>query len=284
MKTRSLYAYALAACTAMGATQVVAADAQEVTPLNTTQGNSEFEYSARKILGYASEAQAALDDKDIQDANTDLDLAAQELDKIHSIKNYMEMNGAVFGRVFYGDSHSYYIPIADDTYAVRTYKQGPFWSSKKGMAVSDVKLVLVNIAIDPDKSTQRIHNAQNDVAQKDYSKAQTELANLLNESIHAVSSQEQPFTRLQDNIYLTRVLLRQNNYGGARYTLHNAKSALNEYAKTRSEPDKKVSKLEKEIDILDKTIQKRDPSMMNKASAKVEEWWKELKSWSEKNS
>lgn len=283
MQTRNLFAYVLASCTIMGSTYAPAEDAQQITPVDSTQQNSAFEYSARKILGYASESRAALDDNNTQDAIDDLVMASEELGRIHDIKSYMEANGVMFGRVFYGDSRSYYIPVADDTYAVRSYKQGPFWSGKKGMAVSDVQLVLVNISIDPEKAAQHIHTAQKDIAHKDYSKAQTELNDLLEESIRTVASSEQPFTRLQDNVYLTRVLLAQRNYDGARYALKHAKSALDDYAKTLAKPDARVNSMKLEIEALDKTIQQRDPSMLKQAEQKVEKWWKELKSWSSKN-
>ncbi len=272
-------ACALLASTIMTA-PVNADDVQQITPLTSTSQNIAFEYSARKILGLVSEARAALDNKNKEDALNDVDMASHELDTVRNIRNYMEMTGAVFGRVFYGNGSSYYIPVADDTYAVRTYKRGPFWSSTKGTAVSDVKIVMFNLSIDPEKAATHLQNAQKDINDDDYKKASRELKDFVEESLNEVTTSEEPFAKLADNIYLTRVLLRQGNHDGARYTLRSAKSALKDYKKTLpSESDTTLDNMQQQIDALNNSLEKRDPGVMKKATDTVEKWWGNVKSW-----
>jgi hypothetical protein len=98
--------------------------------------------------------------------------------------------------------------------------------------VRDVEMVNVDIAINPEKAIAHLQAAKQKTGLGDWRAADLELKNLLDESIHETTAADQPFTRLQDNIYLTRILIRQENYDGARYTLKHAKAALSEYEKT----------------------------------------------------
>lgn len=252
--------------------------------ISSSTENTMFEHSARKILGYASEARVALDNKQNDLAATHVDNALNEMEKIRDTKSFLETLGVQFGRVLYGESNSYYIPIADDTYAVRTYAKGPFWSADKTTAVRDVELVTVDISINPEKATEHLRNAKTKISSNDILSASTELKNLLDESIRETTAVKQPFTQLQDNIYLTRILIRQHNYDGARYTLKHTKSSLSEYEKTITAPEARASitALRKEIDAIENTIKKNDPTILQKSSSKVDKWWKDVKSWAKK--
>lgn len=254
---------------------------QPSAAVSTRTENAIFEYSARKILGYVSEARVALGNKQKTVANSYIDNALKEIDNIRNANNYLEMVGVQFGRILYGDSNSYYIPIADDTYAVRTYANGPFWSSDKTTAIKDVELITVDIAINPDKATTRLQAAKDKIAVNDYASASSELKSMLDESIRETTSTDQPFMKLQDNIYLTRVLIRQQNYDSARYTLKHAKAALSDYETTATTKERKdsIKTLHKEIDDLDNTIKKKDPTALQKAASKVDKWWNDIKSW-----
>lgn len=258
--------------------------AQETVSVATHSQNVAFDYSARKMLGYVSEARTRLNNEHKGEAAAYLDSAIAELNSIRNTRSYLDAVGLHFGRVLYGENNSYYIPIADDTYAVRTYARGPFWTGTKASAVRDVQLVNVDIAINPEKAMAHLQMAKQQLSGGDFKTADNELRRLLDESLHQTTSVSQPFTRLQDNIYLTRVLLRQQNYDGARYTLRNAKAALSDYEKTIATPEARTSadNLHKEIVMLDETIQSRDPTLMREASDKVEHWWNDLKGWTKK--
>lgn len=243
--------------------------------------NSVFEYSARKVLGFVSEARMSVSNKNKETALAYLDESLRELNAIRNTRDYLEMIGIRFGRVLYGESDSYYIPVADDTYAVRTYARGPFWSGDKATAVRDVELVSVDIAINPERAIAHLQSAKQKIDLSDWVGADSELKNMLDESIHETTATHQPFTRMQDNIYLTRILIRQHNYDGARFTLKHAKAALGEYEKTVTTPERRtnVENLRKEIDSLDDVIQRRDPTLLKKATDKVDQWWNDLKTW-----
>jgi hypothetical protein len=251
------------------------------SPLASYSKNPAFDYSARKILGYTSEARISLMAERKDQATAYINAARTELDKIHNTKNYLEMMGLPFGNVIYGDNGSYYIPIADDTYAVRNYEKGPFWSTNKTTAVRDVELVSIDISINPDKAQGYLQAAQNDINANNFKSADKDLGKLLNDSIHPTSTTEEPLARLLDNIYLTRVLIRQENYSGARYTLRNAKSALSDYEKNITAPEARSSihALKEEIDGLDAEIRENKPTLLQSASKKTDLWWAKLKSW-----
>ncbi|MBN8532320.1 MAG: YfdX family protein [Alphaproteobacteria bacterium] len=280
MRTITLSFLALALATAIHLPAQAAEVEKTVTPVATAPQNPVFEYSARKVLGYVSEARVASSNRQKDAAMSYIDAAQIELANIRNTKNHLETVGVRFGRVLYGDTGSYYIPIADDTYAVRSYAHGPFWSSDKAIAVRDVQLLNVDIAINPEKAIARLDTAKQKLGKDDWSAADDELEALLSESIRETASSGQPLTQLMDNIYLTRVLVRQSNFDGARYTLKHAKSALDDYEKTATDAQKtRATALRQEIDSLQATIDKRDPTMMQQAASKVDEWWTDLKAW-----
>ena len=254
---------------------------QLTSPLSSYSKNPAFDYSARKILGYASEARISLEDERRDEAIAYINAAQLELDSIHNTRNYLEMMGLPFGRVLYGKDGNYYIPIADDTYAVRSYAKGPFWSIHKTTAVRDVELVNVDVSINPDKAQSYLLTAQKDISSNHLKSADKDLSSLLDDSIHPTTVTDEPLARLMDNIYLTRILIRQENYGGARFTLRNAKSALNDYEKNISAPESRASigDLRTQIDALDIEIQQNKPSLLHTASQKVDGWWNNLKLW-----
>jgi hypothetical protein len=282
----STYFAALAVSTLLSAPVFAAEDtddqiARQSSAVAQSDANPAFALSGRKMLGYISEARVAIGKENKEVANALLDSALQELNSIRNTQDNLQMMQVPFGRVLYGQVNSYYIPIADDIYAIRSYAHGPFWSPNKATAVRDVELVNVNIAINPDKAEAHLEAAKQKIATDDFSEADKELSYLLNESIHQTAAAGQPYAKLQDNIYLTRVLMRQQNYEAARFTLKHAREALNDYDKTNLSPDQRADaeNLRREMETMDATIQKRSPTMLSKATDKVEQWWKDLKAW-----
>lgn len=247
--------------------------------------NVAFEYSARKILGYASEARVALDNKQNDIATAYIDNAVNEMDKVRNTQNFLETVGIQFGRVYYGKNNSYYIPVADDSYAVRTYTKGPFWSANKTTAVRDVGVITVDISINPEKATEHLQEAKAKIEANDVTAASKELKNLLDESIRETTKVTEPLITSEDNIYLTRILIRQQNYDGARFTLKHAKAALKDYEATIKVPAHRagINSLHKEIDNLDNTIKQKDPTLLQKSTDTVDKLWNDLKSWAKEN-
>lgn len=286
MRLASIIIAASVAVTALSSTALaaesVATTGQSLTPVSRSSANPLYEFSARKVLGYVSEAHVAINNQQKESAIASIDQAMNELHSIQDTKDYLETMGMRSGRVLYGTGSSYYIPIADDTYAVRSYTRGPFWSADKATAIRDVELVSMDISINPTTAATRLQNAKDALNKNEYNKADNELEALLKDTIHETTSVALPLTRLQDNIYLTRILVRQQNYDGARYTLKHAKSALEEYEQTASgERKQNLVTLRAEIERLDKTIEARDPTMLEKAAAKVDEWWENIKTWTQ---
>jgi hypothetical protein len=141
--------------------------------------------------------------------------------------------------------------------------------------------VNVNISINPEKATAHLQAAKDKINGGDYKAADKELKGLLDESITETTATEQPLVKLQDNIYLARVLVRQENYDGARYAIKHAKDALNDYEKslTTSESRADVDNMRQDIDTLNEIIARRDPDLLKKATDKVDAWWKKIKNW-----
>jgi hypothetical protein len=85
----------------------------------------------------------------------------------------------------------------------------------------------------------------------------------------------------RDNIVLTSNFIASGNYTGARYALKHADSALHEMQKddTYSEHQADITAMRRNIKYLQNELTKKNPSMMQKADAKLGKWWSELKSW-----
>jgi hypothetical protein len=239
-------------------------------------------YAAPKIIGLVSEARIALIDSQQEEAVACLKKAHSELVALHEVHNYVEMMDVSFGQLLYGADSHYYLPVAENIHAARAYESDLLWTSNRATAVRSADLISVHLMIDFTASFEYLRVAQKAIAADDPEEADKALSNLLHESVQDIAVVEQPQVRLKDNIYLTHVLIRQQSYNGARYTLHSAKAALEDYREKISDAGMlaKVDTLAQEIDSLDTTIDRHDPLMIRNAGYKVDEWWSDPELWS----
>ena len=240
--------------------------------------------AAENFVGHINYARVALArnhgdraEKHIVEARSDIDQMKAftfEQRKIANIES---------GRVTYSYDTDYtyhYFPIKTGSIEVKKMGHGPIWA-KNDLAVTDAEVVILTVDLSGSAADTRLDNAGADIKAGKLKAADVELAKLTDEVVTVDDTTPMPIDMARDNIVLTSNFIASGNYTGARYALKHADSALHEMQKddTYSEHQADITAMRRNIKYLQNELTKKNPSMMQKADAKLGKWWSELKSW-----
>lgn len=226
-------------------------------------------------------------------AMKNVDLAKQHLSQARSM--VMLIKGAPSGQwhvtevgsgriVYeYDTEHKYhYFPLQTGPVQVKQVDNGPIWA-KNDLAVVDADIVYLSLNLTGDKAEKYLKATETAIAEGKLKEADKQLAKLTEEVVTVDSTVSVPNDKARDNLALARNFIAGKNYDGARYALKHADEALDEMQKNSSykarHPD--ITAMRKDLSELQGYITKKDPTMIQKADAKLDKWWKELKNWSE---
>jgi len=192
------------------------------------------------------------------------------------------------GRIVYQYETEYkyhYFPIESGPVQVKQMSSGPVWA-ENDLAVTDADIVYLTLDLTGDKEEAYFDKAEAAIAKGNLKDADTQLAILTNAVVTVDSRVAVPNDKARDNIALARNFIAGKNYEGASYALKHADEALDEM---QADDTYKVQRpsiiaMRKDVSNLQNYITKKDPNMIQKADAKMEKWWKELKTWSKKTS
>ena len=187
------------------------------------------------------------------------------------------------GRVVYRYDTEYkyhYFPLQTGPVQVKQLDNGPMWA-KNDLAVTDADIVYLTLDLNGDKAETYLNEAEAAVASGDLNAADNRLAQLTDAVVSVEGKVPMPGVKAYDNIALARNFIAARNYEGAGYALKHADVALddmqkNEHDKTRLA---EVARMRKDVDNLQQYVAQKDPSMSDKALAKMDKWWQELKHW-----
>lgn len=188
------------------------------------------------------------------------------------------------GRIVYQYDTEYqyhYFPIQTGPVQVKQMSNGPIWA-KNDLAVTDADIVYLTLDLTGDKAETYLNDADAAIAAKDLKEADNVLAKLTDKVVTVDSKTSVPSVKARDNIALARNFIAGKNYDGASYALKHADEALDEM---QQDADNKIridsiTAMRKDVSNLQATITKKDPTMIQRADAKLDKWYKELKDWS----
>lgn len=189
------------------------------------------------------------------------------------------------GRITYHYDTEYkyhYFPVRTGPVQMKEISSGSSWS-ENNLAVTDADIVYLTVNLSGDQTEAFLNKAEAAIAASDLKEADNQLAKLTDSVVTVDSKASMPADKAKDNIALARNFLAGKNYDGARFALSHADSALDEMQRNDIYANRKVDiiAMRKDVADLQSYITKKDPSMMEKADAKLEKWWKDLKNWSE---
>lgn len=190
------------------------------------------------------------------------------------------------GRIVYQYDTEYkyhYFPITTGPVQVKEMSNGPVWA-KNDLAVTDADIVYLTLDLSGDKVNGYLNDADAAIANNNLKEADSQLARLTDAVVEVDSRVSVPADKAHDNIALARNFIAGKNYAGASFALKHADDALDEMQKSDAYKDRRVNitAMRKDVSDLQATITKKDPTMIQKADAKMDKWWKELKTWSKK--
>lgn len=187
------------------------------------------------------------------------------------------------GRVVYQydtEYKYYYFPIQTGPVEVKQIDNGPVWA-KNDLAVTDADIVYLSLDLTGNKASDFLTAADTAITAGKLKDADVQLAKLTEAVVSVDSKATVPSVKAADNIALARNFIAGKNYDGARYALKHADVALDEMQKDDSykEHRAEIISMRKDVSDLQGYITKKDPTMIQKADAKLAKWWTDMKAW-----
>lgn len=175
----------------------------------------------------------------------------------------------------------YYFPIQTGRVEVKTMDNGPVWAAND-LAVTDADIVYLTLDLTGEKAEIHLTEAETAIAESDLKLADKHLAELTEAVVTVDSKVAVPSVKAHDNIALARNFIAGKNYEGASYALKHADEALDEMQNDSNNNARlvEITSMRKDVKNLQEYVAKKDPNMIQKANAKMEKWWKDLKNWS----
>jgi hypothetical protein len=187
------------------------------------------------------------------------------------------------GRVVYQydtEYKYYYFPIQTGPVEVKQIDNGPVWA-KNDLAVTDADIVYLSLDLTGNKAADFLTAADTAITAGKLKDADVQLAKLTEAVVSVDSKATVPSAKAADNIALARNFIAGKNYEGARYALKHADVALDEMQKddTYKEHRAEIISMRKDVSDLQGYIDKKSPTMIQKADAKLAKWWTDMKAW-----
>ena len=196
------------------------------------------------------------------------------------------VQNVVAGRVNYtfDTVHKYnYFPLEAGPMKIKEVSDGPIWA-KNSLAVTDAEIVMLTLDLSNDKAETYLTEAEAYVKEGKFVEAQIKLGELTDAVVSVDNRVSVPVDKAHDNISIAQNFLRGQNYDGARYALGHADDALDEMQKDDAYKSYQpgISAMRKEVKDMRDLIIKKDPSLLQKSSAQLDQWMKDLKIWARK--
>jgi hypothetical protein len=271
----------------------LAEDQSTNTTTNTTTTNTQNETAAATQVDVRAPAQRFIQDVNYARVALAMKDPAQAKDYINQARNQLttlknvsvderQVSRVQSGRLIYREqpnTRNFYFPIETGPVNIRKVDTGPFWAPNKGAAVTDAEIVYITLDLNNDKADQRLNEATSQIDRNEFAAAQSTLESLMNQVVKEDNAVAMPHEKARDNLALARTFIAQRNYDGARYSLNHAKDALDEMEKSARYSDRKdrVLAMRQEVDRMQGDIKRNDPTVLEKADAKIQQWWEDLK-------
>jgi len=253
----------------------------------SSEAVSDPRVAAQSFVAHVNFARVAL-------AMKNADLAMQHINQARNMvvlitsatTDQRRVQNVTAGRVNYtfNTVHKYnYFPLEAGPMKIKEMSDGPLWA-KNSLAVSDAEIVMLTLDLSNDKAETYLTEADAYVKEGKLEEAQTKLGELTDAVVTVDNRVSIPIDKAHDNISIARNFLIGQNYDGARYALGHADEALDEMQKDDAYKSHQagISAMRKEVKDMREVITKKDPTVLQRSSASLDKWMKELKAWTRK--
>lgn len=243
--------------------------------------------AAQNFVAHVNYARVAL-------AMKNADLAKQHISQARSMvvlitnatTDQRRIQNVTAGRVNYtfDTVHKYnYFPLEAGPMKIKEVSDGPLWA-KNSLAVTDAEIVMLTLDLSNDKAESYLTEAEAYVMDGKLVEAQIKLGELTDAVVRVDNRVSVPIDKAHDNISIAQNFLMGQNYDGARYALGHADDALDEIQKDDNYKSRQsdIGQMRKEVREMRDLIAKNDPTVLQKSSARLDQWMKDLKIWARK--
>lgn len=182
----------------------------------------------------------------------------------------LRYNNKVF--TFNNKYKDYLIPAVDDLFTVSDYNTKINRNPKKDKAAEeDTGIGRYQLALDIRNVESALNKSKQLATKGDVMLARHELNNLYKGAVENSMVYEDPIWAVNDNLMMTRALINEKDFDGARYALKKAAEELSTIKKAdKYKGDAKtLATLESDINSLQQTIKKDDPGIVTKIGEKI---------------
>ncbi len=251
----------------------------------SVQQMSDPRVAATSFIEHVNFARVALAMKNTYLAKQHLTQARNMVSVIKNATSEQRVMSAVeSGRIVYKYDTEYkyhYFPLQAGPVQVKQLDNGPLWASND-LAVTDADIVYLTLDLTGDKAETHLIAAEAALNANNLKLADTHLAQLTQEVMTVDNKVAMPSIKARDNIALARSFIAGKNYDGASYALKHADEALDEMQSSDANKPRltEITAMRKDVATLQEFVSKKDPSMIQKANAKIDQWWNDLNEWS----
>lgn len=294
MRTRSTLAVALTAA-ALVARPAAAAEhpmgsAAKPAPAPSQKEiaaqRAEMQTLAHKMMGHITLAAVALDLGLTEEARTHVEtadgLAAQLAREAPGLRTETQLD---YGKISYavgGRSKDYYVPIMDDLFLLSDYDTTfHVWKDRTDVEETDAGVGRITIDADVREVQKALGRARAQIDAGQSAAAADSLAGIFRDAVVEETVIGEPLWAVHDNLALARNLVREGQYGAARYALGHARKslALLEKQPASDQASASFEKMDHEIGVLEGELASKDPSLAARADARLYTWMNTVRSW-----
>ena len=252
----------------------------------TPEEQAQQRVAAEYLIDHVNTARLDLAINKAPDAQNEISQAKNMVTVLdNSATEYRTRTKVQAGRFTYEYNHAsrdHYFPLGGGMVERKEFDTGPFWSSQEGIAVKNAEIAYITINIDTKETAEKLNEAQEALNKNELDDAGDALDDILESSIKAEQVDTLPLVKAQDNLTLARAFLQAKNYDGARFSLKHAQDGIDAMKSDDryKSHDARIDAMSSEVKQMQDVLAKNDPTLMDKAQAKVVAWWNELKGWS----
>jgi nitrate reductase assembly molybdenum cofactor insertion protein NarJ len=240
-------------------------NARTASPQNARAQRS---YDVSDLLNAASEARAAVESQNQQDALFHVDHAIQKAQDAETaapdtrfIPIYTEL-----------DRYSVVGPILNQRTSAQN-TQGE--TANRGAAVLDVQGQYTTAGLDVQAAKDHLTAARQAINQREWQKAAAALDAVQDGVVVTTVTADLPLLRARENMIVAREAAETGNYGEVRAALTSASNALREYENAQGRHANEARMLQSQIDSYGRTVQQNHSD----AVSKIDSWWNQVADW-----
>lgn len=153
--------------------------------------------------------------------------------------------------------------------------------ARRGEKISEAEVEYVTLKADKEDLKEKLRSAEKNIDEDDLITAEIHLRRAEIAFIEERDDNIPHLEKARDNLALARSMIRKEAFDAAESAVDKAEEELDTVSDNTSDKQRKqrIDEARKELASLSDTISRRDPSVLDRADKKLEEWWNEFSTW-----